>query len=372
MKVAIIVDWLVIYAGAERVLEQMIACYPDADIFAVVDFMPQGERDFIHNKKVKTTFIQKLPFAKTKYRSYLPLMPLAIEQLDLAGYDLILSSSHAVAKGVITGPGQTHISYVHSPMRYAWDLQQQYLQESNSTKGPKSWLMRYLLHKLRLWDFASAARVDHFISSSNYIAQRINKAYRRKATVIHPPVAVEKCQLLEEKEEFYVTAARLVPFKRVPLIAEAFSKMPNKKLVILGDGPELEKTKAFNTHGNIEFLGFQNHDVVVDYLQRAKAFLYAANDDFGILPVEAQACGTPVIAFNQGGVLETIRGLDAEKPTGVFYESQTANGLIEAIDAFEQTSISPKDCRENSLRFSEDVFKNTLKKFVSNKREKTT
>src|SRR3990167_6803183 len=188
MKIAIVCDWLVTLGGAEKVLAEMFTCFPDADLFAVVDFLPDDKRDFVLHKRAKTSFIQQLPFAKTSYRAYLPLMPLAIEQLDLSAYDLILSSSHAVAKGVLTGPEQLHISYVHSPMRYAWDLQHQYLKETGLNKKLHGWLARYLLHKLRLWDYRSAAGVDHYIANSHFIASRIRKTYRREAEVIYPPV----------------------------------------------------------------------------------------------------------------------------------------------------------------------------------------
>lgn len=388
MKIAIVVDWLVVYAGAERVLEQMLACYPGADIFAVVDFIPDenNQRDFLLNKKVKTSFIQKLPWAKTKYRGYLPLMPLAIEQLDVTGYDIVISSSHAVAKGIITSPDQVHISYVHSPMRYAWDLQFQYLKESGLSAGKfnlKGWLARILLHKLRLWDLASAARVDHFIANSDYIARRINKIYRREASVIYPPVAVDKFEadsnFGQEKEEFYLAASRMVPYKKIPLIIKAFTQMPDKKLIVIGDGPEYNKAKLIaDQASNITLMGYQNTQVLTDYLQRARAFIFAAIEDFGILPVEAQACGTPVIAYAKGGILETVKNIDIlekkasekkqqAKPTGVFYYEQTVSAIIKAVEQFESVSINPQDCRDNAKNFSEELFRQQFKKIVESK-----
>ncbi|WP_036266212.1 glycosyltransferase family 4 protein [Methylobacillus glycogenes] len=361
-KVAIVVDWLNEYAGAERVLEQLVLCYPDADIFAVIEFLPDNLRGFIQNKKVTTTFIQNLPKAKTHYRNYLPLMPLAIEQLDLSQYDLIISSSHAVAKGVLTGPDQVHVSYVHSPMRYAWDLQHQYLRESNLVSGFKSWIVKWLLHKLRIWDLRTANGVDVFIANSSFIAKRIKKVYGREARVIYPPVDTNSFAFQEKKDDFFLTASRLVPYKRVDLIVEAFSKIPDQKLVVIGDGPDMSKVRA-KAGPNVEILGYQSHAVLRDYMQRAKGFVFAAEEDFGISPVEAQACGTPVIAFAKGGALETVIPEERGDPaTGLFFHEQTADAIVDAITRFNLLSqkISPFACRENALRFSPDRFRNEI------------
>lgn len=369
MKTAIVVDWLVVYAGAERVIEQMIACFPEADIFAVLDFLPEEQRAFLQGKKITTTAIQRLPWAKRFYRHYLPLMPLAIEQLDLSAYDVVLSSSHAVAKGVITGPHQVHISYVHSPMRYAWDLQAQYLQESNSVRGLKSCLMRYLLHRLRLWDYCSAARVDHFLANSHYIARRIEKVYRRSATVIYPPVDIDNVGtsdgLLSQKENFYVTASRMVPYKKMPLLAQAFKAMPDKRLIMIGDGPELARVKAVGA-SNVEVLGYQPTHVLKDYLTRARGFVFAAIEDFGITLVEALACGTPVIAFEQGGAAEIVKDVcHGAKATGVLYSEQTVAAIIKAVESFEAHTFSPSICAESVKKFSVDQFHRQLRDFVN-------
>jgi len=300
MKIAIVCDWLVTYAGSERVLGEIIQCYPDADLYAVVDFLPETDRAFLLNKPVKTTYIQHFPFAKKQYRHYLPWMPLAIEQLDLSAYDLIISSSHAVAKGVLTGPHQIHISYVHSPMRYAWDLQHQYLKESGLDRGIKGHIAKYFLHRLRLWDQRTAHGVDHFIANSQFIAKRIWKTYRREATVIHPPIDLAQFKPYMQKENYYLAASRLVPYKKIDLIVEAFAAMPDKKLIVIGDGPDFNKIKA-KAAENVEMLGYQSNEKLTYYLQRAKAFVFAAEEDFGLLPLEAQACGTPVIAYGKGG-----------------------------------------------------------------------
>ena len=358
MKVAIIHDWLVTYAGAERVLEQMLVCFPDADLFSLVDFIPCGNRSFILDKPVKTSFVQGLPGARTKYRSYLPLMPIAIEQFDLSGYDLVISSSYAVAKGVLVGPDQLHICMCYSPMRYAWDLQHQYLQESNLEHGIKSWLARWLLHKIRLWDSRTANGVDHFIAISYFIASRIEKTYRRFSTVIYPPVDVSGFSFSRNKEDFYLTASRMVPYKKIPLIIEAFSSMPAKQLVVIGEGPEFDKCKALAGE-NVILMGWQPFEVLKDHMQRAKAFIFAAEEDFGITPLEAQACGAPVIAFGKGGVMETVRGLDSDHPTGVFFNEQTSDAIVSAVEIFEKECklINPSACRENALRFSPERFR---------------
>ena len=364
MRVAIVHDWLVTYAGAERVLEQMLICYPDADVFSTVDFVPVKDRAFLKNRSVTTTFIQKLPFAKTKHRQYLPLMPLAIEQLDLSSYDLIISSSHAVAKGVLVSPDQLHICLCYTPIRYAWDLQHQYLREAGLSTGVKSWITRWLLHRIRLWDVRTSNGVDHFIAISRFIARRIDKAYRRNSVVIYPPVDTESFEPQEIKQDFYVTASRMVPYKKIPLIVEAFAKMPDKKLIVIGDGPDWERCLAVAAK-NVEMLGYQPGDVLKKHLQNAKAFVFAAEEDFGIAPLEAQACGTPVIAFAKGGALETLRGLNAESPTAVFFKEQTTESIIEAIHTFEKIKISGTACRDNAKRFANERFRQEFTAFVN-------
>jgi glycosyltransferase involved in cell wall biosynthesis len=365
IRIAIVHEWFVNYAGSERVVEQILNLFPHADLFAVVDFLDDSKRGFIQNKKVTTTFIQNLPFAKTKFRQYLPLMPLAIEQLDLSAYDLIISSSHAVAKGVLTSPNQLHISYVHSPIRYAWDLQHQYLQESNLEKGFKSWIARWILHQIRLWDYRTANGVDLFIANSQFIARRIHKVYRRDAEVIYPPVDLQNYSLQEQKQNFYLTASRLVPYKRIDLIVEAFAELGDRQLIVIGDGEQMMKIRA-KAGRNVKFLGHREPEELREYMQNAKAFVFAAEEDFGITPVEAQACGTPVIAYDRGGVKESVIGLDRDRPTGVFFGSQTVESIRDAIFEFEDLSdrILPIDCRENAMRFSTDKFQREFLFFV--------
>lgn len=365
MKIAIVCDWLVTYAGAEKVLEQMLNAFPDADLFALVDFIEPSKRGFIKNKKVTTSFLQNLPKAKTKYRNYLPLMPLAIEQLDVTQYDVVISSSHCVAKGIITSPNQIHISYVHSPIRYAWDLQHQYLKEAGLVKGVKSWIAKVILHYMRLWDYRTSNNVDYFIANSKFIAKRIWKCYRREADIIYPPVDVGAFELCEQKEDFYLTASRMVPYKKMDLIVEAFIKMPDKKLIVIGDGPDFAKIKA-KAGKNVTLMGYQPFEVLKDHMQRAKAFVFAAEEDFGITPVEAQACGTPVIAFGKGGALETVVGLEKENPTGVFFKEQTVESICEAVSQFEekQSIFLPENCRKNAERFSIERFIEEIQQYI--------
>lgn len=368
MKIAIIHEWFDSYAGSEKVLEQMLKVYPEADLYAVVDFLPKDKRNFILNKNVITTFIQNLPKAKSKFRKYLPFMPLAIEQLDLSGYDVVISNSHCVAKGVITGPNQLHISYVHSPIRYAWDLQNQYLEEANLKHGLKGWIAKIILHYMRLWDYRTSNNVDYFLCNSKYIAKRIHKCYRREARVIYPPVAVDDFNMYTKKEDYYLTASRMVPYKKIDLIVEAFSKMPDKKLVVIGEGQQFEKVKA-KAKNNIVLLGYQPFEVLKEKMQKAKAFVFAAEEDFGIVPVEAQACGTPVIAYGKGGALETVVNYDKEKPTGLFFKEQTVDSIVRAVNKFEknQNLFFPENCRRNAEKFNEERFKKEFKTFVEEK-----
>ncbi len=399
MKTAIIHEWLVNYAGSERVLEQIVKLFPDSDLFCQVDFLPVDERNFILDKKVKTTFIQKLPLAKTKYRNYLPLMPFAVRRLNVSNYDLIISNSHSIAKGIRKNSKQLHICYCHTPMRYIWDLQSQYLKESGLDKGVKGAFVKAILNRLRKWDVATSKTVDYFIVNSYYIKNRLKRSYGRDAVVIYPPVDIAKFELDDKKENFFLTVSRMVPYKKIDLIVEAFSEM-GLPLIVIGDGPDFEKVKN-RASNNIEFLGFQEDDVLKKYMQKARAFIFAAEEDFGIVPVEAQACGTPVIAFGKGGVTETVIPLmDTEHgkqiippnpvkglgprigalpqrgfspngafPTGIFFNEQTPTALINAIKRFETSSdkFDPNKIRRNAERFSTERFKKELKDFVDRK-----
>jgi len=365
-KIALVHDWFSIYSGSERVVEQILKLYPQADLFSLVDFVPPDQRAFLQGKPVQTSFIQHLPFARRHFRQYLPLMPLAIEQFDLSSYELVISSSHAVAKGVITGPDQLHVSYIYTPIRYAWDMRTEYLRESHMEKGLKSSLTRLILHYIRLWDQRTMNGVDAAAVISRFIARRVWKIYRREAQVIYPPVDIHSFFCVEEKEPYYLAVSRLVPYKKMDVIVQAFAEMPNRKLVIIGDGPEFARIRRMATP-NIEVLGYQPTEVVVTKMQKAKAFLFAAQEDFGITPLEAQACGTPVIAYHKGGTSETIRGLDATQPTGLFFEEQTPQSIMQAVEQFETVAgrLTTQACRKNAERFAPEIFREKFAAFVT-------
>lgn len=356
MRTAVVHDWLTVYAGAEKVLEQILRLVPNADVFAVVDYLPQQHRAFLGDRMVNTSFIQRMPFAAKRYRQYLPLMPLAVEQFDLSKYDLVISSSHAVAKGVITGPYQAHICYCHSPIRYAWDLQHQYLAESGLTKGLKGAVARAILHYLRMWDVRTANGVDCFVANSTFVARRILKAYRRESRVVFPPVDLESFQLETHKEDFYLTASRMVPYKKIDLLVEAFTQLPDRQLVVIGDGPDFEKIRR-KAGPNVQMLGYQSDEVLIGHMRRAKAFLFAAEEDFGIVPVEAQACGTPVIGYGRGGLTDTV----IPGQTGVFFNEQTVKQVVRAVKHFEACEFDYQLIRRHAEKFGVERFKEELR-----------
>ncbi len=355
-------DWLTSpVGGSENVLEEMHRLIP-SPIYTLIFDPKKMVGSYFQELDIKTSFIQKLPFAKTKHRNYLPLFPLAIEQFDLHKYDLILSSSHCVAKGVITHPEQLHICYCHTPVRYAWDLMHSYLKEAKLDRGIKGLLTKLALQYLRSWDVHSSHRVDHFIANSQFVASRIKKFYRRKAVVIYPPVNTTYYELQEKKEDYYLTASRLVSNKRIDLIVDAFARMPDKKLIVIGDGKEKENLIS-RAKKNIEFLSNQSNEQLKTYLQKAKAFVFTAVEDFGILPVEAMATGTPVIGLEKGGLLETM----IPNTTGLFFKEQNVPSLLNAIKEFEGMEFDPKKCREQSLKFSQEKFRKRFQSFVLDK-----
>jgi len=358
-KIAIIHDWFDTPGGAENVIGNLLELYPDADLFSLVDFFSDDDRKkYLRGKQVTTSFIQKLPFSRTKFRNYLPLFPLAIEQFNLDAYDLVISSSHAVAKGVLTGPDQTHICYQYSPMRYAWDMYHTYFKEHNIT-GLKAFILRKVLHKIRLWDVVSSNRVDAFIAISTLIQKRIQKYYRRESDIIYPPVDTRKFTLYEEKMDYYFTASRLVPYKKVKMIVEAFNEN-GRPLKVAGNGEQYETLKNIAKH-NIEILGYCSDEEMVLHMQKAKAFIYAAYEDFGIVPVEAMSCGTPIIAYGKGGVLDTIK----DGKTGILFDEQTVESLNHAVVTFENILFDAKAIRKHALLFSEKRFQNEFKVFVN-------
>ena len=358
MKIAIVHDWLVTDAGAEKVLKSICELYPDADIFSLVDFLDERDRGEIINHKIaKTTFIQKLPFAKKYFRHYLPFFTMAIESFDLSSYDLIISSSWAVAKGVKTHSGQVHISYCYTPVRYAWDLYDEYI---SHLSGIKKYIVIWTLKRLRIWDKSTSHRVDYFVANSKYVQQRIKKTYDRDSIVIYPPVDITKFELCEQKEDFYITVSRLVPYKKTKLIVEAFNDMPKKKLVVIGYGEEYEGIKKI-AKDNITLLGYCDRDTIVKHVKKAKCFVYCAIEDFGIVPIEAFSCGTPVIALNDGGTKETV----IEGVNGMHFNNQTKDDIISVVNLFEHKTFLPKDVRQTALKYSH--FKEQFKEFVNNK-----
>lgn len=363
MKIALVQDWLTEQGGAEKVFKELLDCYPQADIYTLV-YRDQVIKELgIKKDKITASFIQKLPWGKTKYRNYLPFFIKAIESFDLTEYDLIISSSYSVAKGVLCHGNQTHICYCHSPVRYAWDLYHHYLKASNLNRGPKAWLVKRELRKLRAWDVISANRVDYFVSNSDFIKARIAKIYRRDAETIYPPVAIDKFNLEETKEEYFITCSRMVPYKKIDLIVKAFAKLPNQRLKVIGTGPDFKKIKALAT-ANVELMGFQSDEVLQKEMAKAQAFIFAAKEDFGIVPVEAQACGTPVIAYGRGGALETV----VDGKTGCFFYEQTEDAIIKAIDHFLKikSTLKPQIIRDNALKFDKHEFHRKLQYLVDN------
>lgn len=364
-KTAIVHEWLVNYAGSEKVVESFTNIWPDADVYTLVDFLDDDLREIIlKGKNAKTSFIQHLPYAKKQHRKYLPLFPKAIESFNLKNYKLIISSSHSVAKGVRKRKNQLHISYCHSPMRYAWDEADYYLQGANLSSGIKGRIAQVALNYLRKWDVKSAKSVDYFIANSNHIADKIKRIYNRHADVIYPPVDTQKFSLVTEKEDYYLTASRLVPYKRIDLIIDAFANMLDKKLVVIGSGPEKEKIKAKATP-NVDVIGYQDFENLKSYIEKAKAFVFAAEEDFGIIVVEAMACGTPVIAGNYGGTAESV----IDGVTGILFPEQTVESIIQAVKRFDviSHSMNYKEIRLHSEKFSRSTFEKNIKEYVNDK-----
>lgn len=367
LKYALVHEWLTPEAtGGSELVVQEILQHIDADLYALIDFESTNPESYLFKRQIGTTFLQHLPLARRGVQKYLPLLPTAIEQLDVRAYDVVLSSSHAVAKGVLTSPNQLHICYCHTPMRYAWDLTFDYLNSSTLGRGIFGGMTRILLHYLRQWDVLSANRVDYFIANSRNTARRIWRCYRRPATVIYPPVHTQRFTFQSQKQDFYLTVSRLVSYKKIKLIVQAFNQL-GRSLVVIGSGSELEELRQL-ARPNVQILGWQPDEVVADYMAQAKAFVYAAYEDFGIAPVEAQACGTPVIAYGAGGTLETVRDLrqNPHAATGVLFETQTKEALVEAVELFESKieAFNSEEVRLHAVTFDAQVFKQQYLNFV--------
>jgi glycosyltransferase involved in cell wall biosynthesis len=357
-KVAVVHDWLTTWAGGEQCLAHILALFPQAELFALFDCFPDEFRARIGNRRTRTSYLQKLPGIAERYRQMLPLFPRAIESLDVADFDLVLSSSHAVAKGVRTHARQLHVCYCYSPIRYAWDLREQYLRQVGLDRGTRGWIVGRLLDRVQRWDLRTSDRVDRFVAISHHIARRIERCYGRTATVIYPPVEIPVAPVATSPRSHYVTVSRLVPYKRIDVIAAAFRALPGRELVVIGEGPERGRIEAV-APPNVSLVGNLPDAERDAWLRRARAFLFAAEEDFGIAPVEAQAHGVPVIALAAGGALETVRGLDDDAPTGVLFDAQTPQAIADAVMRFEANAgrIEADACRRNALRFSADRFR---------------
>lgn len=361
MKVALVQDWLTEIGGAEKVFLAFLDLYPQADVFTLTSHEKVISKLGIENTRLKESFISRLPFGRKRYRYYLPFFPQAIESFDFSNYDLIISSSSSVAKGLLKHTDQLHICYCHSPVRYAWDLYHQYIKESGLNGwGVKGVFVRHVLHKLRIWDIISSNRVDAFVANSDYVKRRIFNTYRRESTVIFPPVDILHFEVKVDKQDYYFAASRMVPYKRIDLIVKAFNKLKDKKLIVAGVGPEFNRVKAI-AGPNVSLVGFVSDAEMKELMSNAKAFVFAANEDFGIIPLEAQACGTPVIAYGKGGALETV----VNGKTGILFNEQTEDSLIDAIQRFESDfSYDPFQIRSHAEEFSTERFKSEFSSFV--------
>ena len=367
-KIAVVHDWLVVYGGAEKVLENILDLYPNSDLFSLIEKVPDNQRIFLRGKKVKTSFLQKLPYVEKYYRYLMPFLPFVVEQFDFSNYDLVITSSYCVSKGILTGPQQYHVSYCHSPVRYAWDQYHHYISRFNKIPFVNIF-MRLVFHYVRLWDVISSNSVDQYVATSRFVASRIKKYYRRSSIIVPPPVDLSTFTLIIEKQDYYIAVARFVPFKRLDIAVKAFSEMPDKKLLLVGDGPDMDYLKNMAAD-NVKFVGFQNPESVMNFISRARALIFPSEEDFGIVPLEAQATGTPVIAYGRGGIIDTVipHQESSVSPTGVFFYEQNYESLIEAVLYFEDhiNDFNPFEISRHAHEFSIDKFKKNLHKIISN------
>lgn len=363
LKVALVHDWLTSMRGGEKVLEELCTMFPEADLFTLLH-NPGSVSPVIENRRIFTSFINRLPFKTTHYRHYLPLFPTAIELFNFKGYDLIISTSHCVAKGVRTPPDALHISYLHTPMRYVWDMYEEYFGEDKIGWWQRR-IIPFFANYLRMWDVASANRVDHFIANSRHVAKRIRKNYRRDATVIYPPVDTELFQASDRPGEYYLIVSAMVPYKRLDLAIRVFNEL-GKPLFVIGNGPEKNRLQKLAGE-NIRFIDWQPAEQLASYYSGCKALIFPGEEDFGIVPVEAQSCGKPVIAYQRGGALETVIGFDGEnegKCTGVFFKEQTAAALVQALEQFEKLHWDARFIHQHAQQFSRERFVKELELFI--------
>ena len=375
IKIALIHDWLSqdFTGGAEKVLKEIKKSFlkkdSNYDLYTLVNHLNKNDLKYIDQDKIYTSFIQDLPFSKKHFHKYLPLFPFAIEQFDLSKYNLIISSSHSFAKGVITSPDQLHISYVHSPMRYAWDQMNVYLMKSSYKKLGINLFLRFFLQKLRQWDYISTVRVDKLIANSTFTAKRIKKYWGRESKIIHPPVNTNYFTPNNNRGEFYLSVSRLVPNKRVDLLVKAFNKL-HFPLIIVGEGPEKKDLEKI-ANNNIQFLGFQEDYEIKVLMENCRAFLYAGIEDFGIAPVEAMAAGAPIIAYGKAGILDTVNCIrtNSKYPTGLIFKHQSCGALKECIEYFENNKIwanfSNDEINFWAQRFGIESFQKKFSSFVN-------
>lgn len=359
MKVALAHDWLTNMGGAEKVVINFKQIYEDSPIYTV-SYNEQNLDPELRNIDVRTTFIDKLPKGKTNHQMFLPFMPTAWEQLDFTDYDVVLSSSSSCAKGIITAPDTAHICYCHSPMRYAWEFYYEYMEREKLGKAKKK-LIKYIMNYIRMWDKASADRVDYYVANSKNVAKRIYKHYRREADVIHPPVKGSYFNISDKDEGYFLIVSRLVPYKRIDLAVEAFNEL-GLPLVVIGGGSQLEYLKSI-AKDNVKIMGRQPDEVIKDHYANCRAFIFPGEEDFGITPLEAQASGRPVIAFGKGGALETV----VSERTGLFFEDQKTDELVKAVKQFEKMNWDKEDIRKHALTFDEEIFKSKIKNYVDEK-----
>jgi glycosyltransferase involved in cell wall biosynthesis len=364
VRVAVVHDWLYVIGGAERVLSEILRCYPQADVFALFDVLTPSDRSKLGIDRTRTSFLQKMPFIRGHHRLFLPLMPLAIEQFDLSGYDLVISSTYAVAKGVLTSPDQIHVSYIHSPIRYAWDMQHSYLRESGYSHGLKSWLARLVLHKIRMWDIRTAHGADEMIANSAFVARRIRKIYGRTSHVIYPPVTQSPRTTPVPRGDHFLAASRLVPYKNMEAIVRAFGLMSDLKLIVAGDGPQASRLREL-AGPNVSLVGFMSDEELRRLMATARAFIFAAEEDFGIIPVEAMSEGTPVLALARGGARETVTA-SLVRRTGMFFPHPTPEDIAACVRAFidEEDTFLPDNCRAQASRFSPERFRAEFTAFI--------
>lgn len=358
-RIAVVHDWCPDFRGGERVLAQICSQFPNAEIFTLFDFLPpEVKEQYFRDVEFHASAANRIPLVHKFYRHLFFFCPFLIEQFDVTGYDAVISSSAAFSRGVITRPDQPHLCYVHSPVRYAWDEQFSYLQQGRLGFGPKGMLYRYMLHRLRAWDTRTAHGPDMMLANSSYVRSRIQHIYGRDARIVHPPVSLAELACVEAKGDYYVSASFLAPYKRTDLVIKAFNAMPSRRLVVVGDGQQSARLRAL-AGPNVTFAGFLPRKEYIETLAHAKAMVFAGCEDFGIALAEAQACGTPLIAFGRGGAIDIVRRLGSSpEPTGVLFKAQTVDCLKEAVELFEENAadIMPRACAENAARFSEENF----------------